>query len=141
MNRVKELRLKNGLQQKDVAIALNIQQPSVSRWEQQKADPADENVTQLAELFHVDPSEIVYYAPKAWNAEYPAGVAFRQEKREELSEDAIEAITRRVQERMGVAPSLTPSEQEMVDDFRQLSPTQKSRIRAMIAGYLDAKSE
>ena len=80
MNRVKELRTKNGLQQKDIALALHIQQPSVSKWEKQISDPTDENVAKLAELFHVAPEDIVYYAPSAkpaWNVEYPAGVAFR----------------------------------------------------------------
>ena len=80
MNRVKELRIKNGLQQKDIALALHIQQPSVSKWEKQISDPTDENVAKLAELFHVAPEEIVYYSPSvkpAWDVEYPAGVALR----------------------------------------------------------------
>lgn len=61
MNRVKELRMKAGMQQKELAIALNVQQPSVSRWEQQKADPTEDNVDKLAALFGVSPNDIIYY--------------------------------------------------------------------------------
>lgn len=67
MNHVKELRIKAGMQQKELAIALNVQQPSVSRWEQQKADPTDENVDKLAALFGVSPNDIIYY----WRPEPP----------------------------------------------------------------------
>lgn len=74
MNHVKELRIKAGMQQKELAIALNVQQPSVSRWEQQKADPTDENVDKLAALFGVLPSDIIYYGRpdyQKWEAPAP----------------------------------------------------------------------
>ena len=59
MNRVKELRIKAGMQQKELAIELGVQQPSVSRWEQQKADPTDENAVKMSEMFGVSVSYIL----------------------------------------------------------------------------------
>ena len=86
MNRVKELRLKNKMQQKDIALALHVSQPSISKWEKQISDPTDENVIKLAELLHVAPEEIVYYSPQVaqepaqdWNPQYPGGVALRRD--------------------------------------------------------------
>lgn len=141
MNNVGELLARAGMSQKELAITLGIAQPSVSAWVSQKADPSRQNVYRLAQIFNVEPDAIV--PMKQWSAEYPAGVALRvaaqPKPREDLSESELEIITRKIQQRMGVAPTITPAEQELLDDFRQLTPVQKSRIRATIAGYLDAK--
>lgn len=70
MNRVKELRIRAGMQQKELAIALNVQQPSISRWEKQKADPTDENAEKMAELFGVTVSYILCRDQSISDAEY-----------------------------------------------------------------------
>ena len=59
MNRVKELRLLSGMQQKEVAVAIGVSRPTVSEWEHQKKDPTGERLMRLADLFDVPPSFIL----------------------------------------------------------------------------------
>ena len=51
MNRVKELRLRAGMQQKEIAVAVGVSRPTVSEWEHQKKDPTGERLLKLALLF------------------------------------------------------------------------------------------
>lgn len=53
MNRVKELRLRAGMQQKEIAVAVGVSRPTVSEWEHQKEDPTGERLLKLASLFNV----------------------------------------------------------------------------------------
>lgn len=54
MNIIRELRKKRGIQQKELSIALNVSQPTVSDWEKHKKEPSGENVKKLADFFGVD---------------------------------------------------------------------------------------
>ena len=54
MNIVKELRKKAGIQQKELAIILNVAQPTVSERETGKKDPSGDRLKKLAEIFGVD---------------------------------------------------------------------------------------
>ncbi len=79
MNRVKELRQKASIQQKELAIAIGVKQPAVSDWERQKADPTPENVVKLMQYFNVTREELIIDGPTEWNAQYPGGVALRRD--------------------------------------------------------------
>lgn len=59
MNRVKELRLRAGLQQKEVAMAIGVARATVSEYEHQKKNPSGERLTKLSELFNVSTSVIL----------------------------------------------------------------------------------
>lgn len=61
MNLVHELRVRAGMQQKEVAIAVGVSRPTVSEWEHGKKDPSGDRVLKLAELFDVDPAIILGY--------------------------------------------------------------------------------
>ena len=61
MNRLKELRDRAGMQQKEVAIAVGVARPTVSEWEHQKKDPTGDRLTKLAELFGVSTGVILCY--------------------------------------------------------------------------------
>lgn len=61
MNLVHELRVRAGMQQKEVAIAVGVSRPTVSEWEHGKKDPSGDRVLKLAELFGVDPAIILGY--------------------------------------------------------------------------------
>lgn len=140
MNKLNELMIGKALSQKEIALAVGVSRPTVSDWVNNKKDPHGDNLLKLAKFLEVDWKDIlVTKAPTP--EDYAAqGIALRTiPQTSQLSETELDILTRRIQERMGVTPSLSPAEQEMIDDFRQLSNTQKSRIRAMIAGYLDAK--
>lgn len=54
MNIVKELRKKKGIQQKELALAVGVAQPTVSEWELNKKEPSGERLKKLAEYFGVD---------------------------------------------------------------------------------------
>ena len=54
MNIVKELRKKKGIQQKELAIAIGISQPTVSEWESGKKDPSGDRLRKLSQYFEVD---------------------------------------------------------------------------------------
>lgn len=63
MNVVKELRLRAGMQQKEVALALDVSRPTVSEWEHQKKDPTGERLLKLAALFDVSTGVILGMEP------------------------------------------------------------------------------
>lgn len=53
MNRIKELREAAGIQQKELAIALKVSQPTVSDWESGRKLPSARSTMKLAEYFVV----------------------------------------------------------------------------------------
>lgn len=63
MNRVKELCMRAGLSQKQVAIHLGVSQPSVSDWFNNKNNPSGERLDRLANLLGVSRSVILGYDP------------------------------------------------------------------------------
>ncbi|CAM3505626.1 DNA-binding helix-turn-helix protein [Streptococcus pluranimalium] len=52
-SRLKELRKKHGLTQKEIAKLIGISQSSYSNWENGNREPSLENVVRLAKLFGV----------------------------------------------------------------------------------------
>lgn len=54
MNIVRELRIKKGIQQKELALELGISSAAVSNWENGKSDPSGERLKKLAEIFGVE---------------------------------------------------------------------------------------
>ena len=63
MNIVRELRLRAGMQQKDLAISAGVSRPTVSEWEHNKKDPSGDRLKRLSEIFGVDPGVILGYRP------------------------------------------------------------------------------
>ena len=61
MNRVKELRARSGMQQKELAIALGVSRPTVSEWEHQKKDPSGDRLQRLSDIFGVSRGVILGY--------------------------------------------------------------------------------
>lgn len=54
MNIVRELRIKKGIQQKELALELGISSAAVSNWEKGKSDPSGDRLKKLADFFEVD---------------------------------------------------------------------------------------
>jgi len=63
MNRVRELRIRAGLQQKELAILAGVSHPTVSDWENGKKNPSGERLKKLSEIFGVDNATILGYDP------------------------------------------------------------------------------
>lgn len=63
MNTVRELRIRAGMQQKELAIAAGVSRPTVSEWEHNKKDPSGDRLKRLSEIFNVDPGVILGFRP------------------------------------------------------------------------------
>jgi transcriptional regulator with XRE-family HTH domain len=63
MNAIKSLRLRAGMQQKEVALAVGVSRPTVSEWEHQKKDPTGERLKKLAKLFNVSTGVVLAMEP------------------------------------------------------------------------------
>lgn len=61
MNRVRELRKRSGMSQKELAFAVGVTRPTVSEWEHQKKSPSDERLMRLAEIFNVSTGVVLGY--------------------------------------------------------------------------------
>lgn len=61
MNIVRELRIKKGIQQKELALELGISSAAVSNWEKGKSDPSGDRLKKLADYFGVDEGFILGY--------------------------------------------------------------------------------
>lgn len=62
-NIVKELRIRAGMQQKELAILAGVSRPTVSEWEHGKKNPSGERLKRLSEIFNVDIGTILGYSP------------------------------------------------------------------------------
>jgi transcriptional regulator with XRE-family HTH domain len=71
MNIVRELRIKKGVQQKELAMELGISSAAISNWEHGKADPSGKNLKQLADYFGVDELFILGYGQENPNLFVP----------------------------------------------------------------------
>ena len=65
MNIVKELRVKKGIQQKELALEIGVSGAAVSDWERQKKDPSGERLKKLAEYFEVEEPVILGYGSES----------------------------------------------------------------------------
>ena len=63
MNTVKELRIRAGMQQKELALLVGVSRPTVSEWEHGKKDPSGERLRKLSQIFGVDAGTILGFAP------------------------------------------------------------------------------
>lgn len=67
MNRIKELRERAGIQQKELALAIGVSRPTVSEWEHQKKDPSGDRLKRCTEFFNVSTGVILCYDPMPGN--------------------------------------------------------------------------
>lgn len=61
MNKIKELCLAHGIEQKQLAISIGVSQPTVSDWFNQKKNPRGERLDKLSEYLGVTKAEILGY--------------------------------------------------------------------------------
>lgn len=159
MNRVLELRTSKSMSQEEFAVFCGVARSSIARFE------AGENIgrasaEKIARACGVSVSDVLGDtnistnrtpslaadpAP-AWDVEYPPGVAARVIPRPGASFALSDADIARIAERVAMinrepvpAPSFTPTEQQLVEEFRMLSPAQRTRVQRMIASFLDSK--
>lgn len=61
MNMVRELRIKKGIQAKQLALEIGVSNATVSDWEHQRKNPTGERLKKLAKYFNVDEGFILGY--------------------------------------------------------------------------------
>ena len=61
MNRIKELCMRRGINQKQVALKIGVSQPTVSDWFNQKKNPRGERLEKLCSLLDVTEAAILGY--------------------------------------------------------------------------------
>lgn len=61
MNIVKELRIRAGMQQKELALIVGVSAPTVSDWEHGRKNPSGERLRKLSQVFGVDAGTILGY--------------------------------------------------------------------------------
>lgn len=81
MNIVRELRIRAGMQQKDLAISTGVSRPTVSEWEHNKKDPSGERLKRLSEIFDVDPGVILGFRQQGSSISEPKESPKTQESR------------------------------------------------------------
>lgn len=57
-NKIRELREKSGMTQREFAVAIGADYATVNRWEKGKTNPSEEYVQKIAKIFDCDPGEI-----------------------------------------------------------------------------------
>lgn len=103
MNRIKELREEKGLTQKELANILDLKQSTVSAWEKEKSLPRGEVLKCLAKLFECSIDYLTGETDDFGNIQRP-------EQKEEL----------------------TPSERELLEMYRELSPEGKGTAKSLV---------
>ena len=63
MNNVRQLRLKKGIQQKELAIEIGVTNGTVSDWEHGRKNPSGERLRKLSEYFGVEPLVVLGQLP------------------------------------------------------------------------------
>lgn len=58
-DKIKELRVKSNMTQKDLAEILYVTPQAISRWENGKVEPSLATVVEIAKFFHVNTDELL----------------------------------------------------------------------------------
>lgn len=89
MNRIKDLRIKSGYSQKQIAEMLFVNQTAVSQWERGVTTPTKDTLLKLADIFNVS---IDYLLGRSSNTTEPDIVAFHKNKSGDFTEEEREEI-------------------------------------------------
>ena len=64
MNNVRELRIRKGMQAKELALEIGVSSAAVSDWEHGRKNPTGDRLRKLAEFFNVDEAYVLGYRPQ-----------------------------------------------------------------------------
>lgn len=129
MNNVRELRLRKGIQQKELALEIGVSNATVSDWEHGRKNPSGERLEKLAEFFGVSES-VVLGRSGSFISDDP-----RTDGRSET-----EQIVQRVLEQLGDHPK-TDEARILANGVDRLPKAQREQalsvVRAMFREYSD----
>lgn len=131
MNMVRELRIKKGIQAKQLALEIGVSNATVSDWEHQRKNPTGKRLKKLAEYFGVDEGFILGYGMENPNLFVP-------ENPKISGKSETEQIVEHVLEQLGQIPK-TQEAQIIAKGIDQLPREQREQalnvVRAMFTQY------
>ena len=133
MNIVRELRIKKGIQQKELAIEIGVSVPTISYWETGKNDPTGEHLKKLAEYFGVD--ELVILGKGAYVPDKPG--LFVPQKPELSGISETEQIVQYVLDKLNVPTNeqiKTPEARSLAKGIDKMPQSQREAILNMMIG-------
>lgn len=134
MNIVRELRVRKGIPQNELALELGITSAAVSNWEHGKSDPSGERLTKLAEYFGVDEQYILGHGSESDSSSTP-----ENPKLSGVSE--TEQIIQHVLEKLNDQVPKTQESRILVQGIDKLPKEQREQalnvVKAMFANYAD----
>ena len=75
MNRIREIRRKNGINQIELSKLLNVSQATISGYETGKFEPDNDTLIRIAGLFNVSVDEIIGYDSSSQSASVPNDIS------------------------------------------------------------------
>lgn len=133
MNIVRELRIKKGIQQKELALELGVSSAAVSNWEKGKSDPSGERLKKLAEIFDVD--ELVILGKGTFVPDKPG--LFVPQKHELIGKTETEQIVQYVLDKLNVPSDeqiRTPEARSLAKGIDKMPQSQREAILNMMIG-------
>ena len=130
MNMVHELRIKKGIQAKQLALEIGVSPATVSDWEHGRKNPTGSRLKKLAEYFNVDEGFILGYGMENPNLFVP-------ENTQTSGVSETEQIVRHVLEKLDVVPKTIESRiiSEGVD--RMPPEDREKALNILRAAYAD----
>ena len=136
MNIVRELRIKKGVQQKELALEIGVSSAAVSNWEKGKSDPSGERLKKLAQYFGVE--EYVILGQGTFIPDQPG--LFVPMNPETSGKSETEQIIERLLERLDYQPKTTEA-RILAKGVDRLPPEQREQaltvFRAVFANHSD----
>lgn len=134
MNMVRELRIKKGIQAKQLAIEIGVSNATVSDWEHGRKNPTGERLKRLAEYFGVDEGFVLGYGlDKQDNLFVPENPA-------SSGKSETDQIIERLLEKLDNQPK-TAEARILAKGVDRLSPEQREQaltvFRAVFANHSD----
>ena len=123
MNKVRELRIKKGIQAKQLALEIGVSNATVSDWEHGRKNPTGERLRRLAEFFNVDEGYILGYGQEKTNSSAP-------DKTSSSVKTEAEQIIDRLLEQLDNQPR-TPEAKILAKGVDKLSQEQREQALAV----------
>ena len=133
MNNVRYLRLKRGMQQKELAIEVGVSNATVSDWEHGRKNPSGERLRKLSQIFGVDSLVVLGQAPDP-------GSLFVPEDPKASGKSETEQILERLIQQLDNQPK-TQEARILAKGVDRLSPEQREQalsvFRAVFTNHAD----
>ena len=133
MNNVRTLRMRKGLQQKELAIEIGVSQATVSDWEHGRKNPSGERLRKLVAFFGVDSLVIL-------GEKQVPGELFVPEEPDIVKKSETEQIIERLIQQLDNQPR-TPEARILAKGVDRLPPEQREQalsvFRAVFANHAD----